>query len=204
MSDTRRNILEKALILFIKKGYGAASLAEICKAARVTKGALYHYFRSKEVLYEACLQSFFERTSMPAWVTEEYPTPRKLVIRVFQEVDASCEWIRSVTRIRSDNAILYFNQFLYEATRRYPEYQRRIDRYDEEIYRRLEERFRAWQRDGLVRPNLDPRLLAVELYALQQQLIYLRFVNPWIKSDDGILAGLAEQFWKEIGGEHVL
>lgn len=204
MTDTRRIILEKALIQFIKKGYGGASLAEICKTARITKGALYHYFSSKEVLYEECLQSFFERTSLPAWVTDDYPTPRELVIRVFQEVDASCEWIRSVTRIRSDNAILYFNQFLYEATRRYPEYQRRIDGYDEEIYRRLEGRFRDWQRQGSVRSNLDARLLAVELYALQQQLIYLRFVNPWIKRDEGILRGLAEQFWKEIGGENVL
>lgn len=201
--DTKRIIVEKALSLFFRKGYEACSLSEICKATRLTKGAVYHYFANKEWLYRAAVDEFFSKTSLPAWIMVKQDSLYGLVQQAFQAVDASCEWIRKVTGIKSDNAILYFNEFLYEATRRYPEYQRRIDGYDEEIYRILEERFRAGQVSGLVQQNLNPRLLAIELYALQQQMIYLRFVNPSLKNDPSILSDLARHFYEKIEVKHV-
>ncbi len=201
--DTKRMIIEKALYLFFRKGYEGCSLTEICKSTKLTKGAVYHYFENKEALYRAAVEDLFSKTSLPAWIVMEHKTLYDLVQRVFEAVDESCEWIRKVTGIKSDNAILHFNEFLYEATRRYPEYQRRIDGYDEEIYRILEKHFRAGQELGLLQANLDPRLLAIELYALQQQMIYLRFVNPTLKKDPSILRDLARHFYEKIEVKHV-
>ncbi len=48
---TRRAILKAATKLFETKGYSATTTAEIGKAAKVTKGALFHHFSSKEKLF---------------------------------------------------------------------------------------------------------------------------------------------------------
>ncbi|MQA93940.1 MAG: TetR family transcriptional regulator [Streptosporangiales bacterium] len=43
-------IMEAAVDLFAEKGFDATSVAEIVERAAVTKGALYHYFASKDDL----------------------------------------------------------------------------------------------------------------------------------------------------------
>jgi AcrR family transcriptional regulator len=48
-----RGILDAALRLFAERGFDGTSVQEIVAAAEVTKGALYHYFDSKDdLLYE--------------------------------------------------------------------------------------------------------------------------------------------------------
>lgn len=45
-----KEILEAALTVFAERGYHDARLEEIAEAAGVTKGAIYHYFATKEEL----------------------------------------------------------------------------------------------------------------------------------------------------------
>ncbi|WP_035841458.1 ScbR family autoregulator-binding transcription factor [Kitasatospora azatica] len=52
---TRRRILEAAAAVFEQQGYQAATIAEILKAAEVTKGALYFHFESKDDLVRCIL-----------------------------------------------------------------------------------------------------------------------------------------------------
>ncbi|GIP17442.1 TetR family transcriptional regulator [Paenibacillus montaniterrae] len=48
--ETKQMIMEQAGQLFMEKGYNAVSVNDICKAASVSKGSLYHHFQSKEQL----------------------------------------------------------------------------------------------------------------------------------------------------------
>ncbi|XRQ13697.1 TetR/AcrR family transcriptional regulator [Actinomadura welshii] len=52
-SAVERRILDAALRLFAERGFDGTSVQGIVEAAEVTKGALYHYFDSKDdLLYE--------------------------------------------------------------------------------------------------------------------------------------------------------
>lgn len=51
---TRAGLIESALALFTETGFAATSLDDVTRAARVTKGALYHHFPGgKLMLFEA-------------------------------------------------------------------------------------------------------------------------------------------------------
>lgn len=52
---TRRALLDSAEALFAERGYRQTSLDEIAAAARVTKGAIYHHFSGKNVLFETII-----------------------------------------------------------------------------------------------------------------------------------------------------
>jgi AcrR family transcriptional regulator len=52
-SAKRRQILDGARAIFLSRGFDAASMGEIARAAGVSKGTLYVYFESKEELFEA-------------------------------------------------------------------------------------------------------------------------------------------------------
>lgn len=56
----RKEIIEKALELFVKHGYGGLGMREVAKHLGISKSALYHYFPSKEALFEGITQAVVE------------------------------------------------------------------------------------------------------------------------------------------------
>lgn len=55
----RQLILDKSLELFSQKGFAQTSIVDIAKESNISKGLLYHYFLSKEQLFEEILVSSF-------------------------------------------------------------------------------------------------------------------------------------------------
>jgi len=58
--QTRARILAAAVSHFSEEGLAGARMEQIAEAAEVTKALLYYYFRSKEELYSAALESVAE------------------------------------------------------------------------------------------------------------------------------------------------
>lgn len=58
--ETTERILTTSLSLFCEKGYYATSIEEIAKQAQISKGLLYHYFKSKEELLSALVDHRIE------------------------------------------------------------------------------------------------------------------------------------------------
>jgi len=54
--STRRALLDSAAAAFVERGYAEASLDEIARSARLTKGALYHHFSGKQDLFRAVFE----------------------------------------------------------------------------------------------------------------------------------------------------
>jgi len=52
---TRAALLDDATALFAERGYAGTSLEDVASASRVTRGAVYHHFASKQALFEAVL-----------------------------------------------------------------------------------------------------------------------------------------------------
>ena len=59
-SPAREKLLERAQELMLAKGFVATTVDEICKAAGLTKGSFFHYFRNKEELGKATLDRFVQ------------------------------------------------------------------------------------------------------------------------------------------------
>jgi AcrR family transcriptional regulator len=55
--STRDQLIAVATRLFGERGYDGASIEAVLRESRVSRGALYHHFDSKESLFEAVLES---------------------------------------------------------------------------------------------------------------------------------------------------
>jgi AcrR family transcriptional regulator len=56
--ERRSQILHSAMELFLEKGYHKTTMKEIMAATGLSKGAIYHYFSSKEEIFVAIIQNF--------------------------------------------------------------------------------------------------------------------------------------------------
>jgi TetR/AcrR family transcriptional regulator, transcriptional repressor for nem operon len=57
-TDTKEKLVQVAIKLLIEKGYAATSVDSICEAAGVTKGAFFHYFKSKDAITEEAVRHY--------------------------------------------------------------------------------------------------------------------------------------------------
>src|SRR6185369_10282804 len=65
---TKQQLVEVATGLFAEHGYGGTSIEAVLAASGVSRGALYHHFSSKEVLFEAVLEAV--ETSITARIVD--------------------------------------------------------------------------------------------------------------------------------------
>lgn len=71
--QTKRRIMDAALVEFSTQGYAAGSTNTICASQDISKGIIYHYFETKDGLFLACVNECFQRLTeyirdnMPDW-----------------------------------------------------------------------------------------------------------------------------------------
>ncbi len=69
----RQLILEKGLNLFVEKGYSATKISDIAEAADMSVGLMFHYFESKEKLYEELVMFGLQGTQSAMRFDAEHP-----------------------------------------------------------------------------------------------------------------------------------
>ena len=62
-SERRKEILEAALTIFVKKGYSDARMEDIVHEIGLSKGAIYHHFHSKRDLFIALIEHWMDQFS---------------------------------------------------------------------------------------------------------------------------------------------
>jgi AcrR family transcriptional regulator len=154
---TRRRILQAAIRLFAHHGFHAVSVDQIVGKARVNKRMVYHYFGSKDALFEAALSEVYKRIEeIEFHAIERGRSPREKLSRLlesyFEFLDDEPEFTRLLQwenlekgrHLTKENHLLSKNPFL--------------------------ERFRAIVEDGVAsgefRRDLDVRHLMIHFIGL--------------------------------------
>ncbi|MDP3071902.1 MAG: TetR/AcrR family transcriptional regulator [Opitutaceae bacterium] len=96
---TRRRILQAAIKLFATHGFHAVSVDEIVGRAEVNKRMVYHYFGSKDALFEAALAEVYRRIEAVEFgAVEQGRSPREKLARLLESyfafLDAEPEFTR--------------------------------------------------------------------------------------------------------------
>jgi len=122
---TRRRILQAAIRLFAKHGFHAVSVDQIVGQARVNKRMVYHYFGSKDALFEAALSEVYKRIEETEFhAVERGRSPREKLSRLlesyFEFLDEEPEFTRLLQwenlekgrHLTKENHLLTKNPFL--------------------------------------------------------------------------------------------
>ena len=73
----KAELVEQAVVIFQEHGYKGLGMRQIAQELGMSKSALYHYFSSKESLFEACTKFVTQRGDSPG---EELGSPLEGVV----------------------------------------------------------------------------------------------------------------------------
>jgi AcrR family transcriptional regulator len=89
VDERRRQLLEAGARVFTERSYDDASMAEVARAAGISKGLLYHYFPSKRDLFVATLEAAAAELQEITEPDPSLPVAEQLV----SALDAYLGWI---------------------------------------------------------------------------------------------------------------
>lgn len=163
----REHILDAAERCFARSGFHRTTMQDICKEAKVSPGALYLYFASKEELI--------------AGISER---DRSHLAEQLTELASADDLLAALRRIAEHYAIeeprhkrVLCMEIAAESTRNdaVGEIFRSVDRY---VIDSFEQLFTQAREAGKIDPAIDPRLLAQMIVLIGDGLFWRRAIDP--------------------------
>ena len=170
---TRSKLLKTALSVFSAKGYAAATLDDVAKAAKVTRGAIYWHFKSKADLYNTLIQELSARgTTVVQQALAEGGTLIEMLRRIF---------VRQCALIEDDKEARAVMELALFKTGLDPELQAgRKKQIDEgnALIAGIAGAMQAGVMQGLVRNDMDPADMARAFIAFENGAIQQWLASP--------------------------
>ncbi|MFC5324214.1 TetR/AcrR family transcriptional regulator [Bradyrhizobium oligotrophicum] len=164
----RGEILQAALSCFVRNGFHGASTTDICAAAKISPGHLYHYFPSKEAMIEALMQRGLSRAA----------SQLEAILASPDVIEALLNEIEN-TSIHRPEAQVLSTEGLAEACRN-PDFARLVHEHARAMRAMLVEFLTRAQRRGDIDPGLDPEATANILLAIVDGARALPIRNPGV------------------------
>lgn len=184
--DTREKILETATRLFSAQGYGNTSLAQVAKEAEVSKALIFWHFENKDTLFRAVVQ----RTLEPYFINvlDELAElgPVEQIGRLIDEYYAFVS--------RHLDSVRFVLSLILRDEHRPADVIAHMDQLQRLYGRLLADAIERGQREGTVRPDVDPTLHARLLMSALYGVLVQRFLGSEPVPAPALLAHLKETF----------
>ncbi len=177
----REHILDAAEVCFAKAGFHRTTMQDICRAAEVSPGALYVYFRSKEDLIAGIADRDRQKLAGQLAALAEAPDLLAALSGLGEHYTVEEPQHKRVLCV----------EIGVESTRnaQVGESFRSVDRFCKDSFIKLFERARA---EGRIAPAVDVRTLATVLCVIGDGMFWRRAVDPGFdaKAIMPVLSGL--------------
>ncbi len=150
-TQRRSQIIDAALSVFARKGYHAASISDIVRAARMARGTFYLYFPSKRELFAALLDILMadlERGITRVDLSPDAPPP-------LVQLEQNVRWLLSLSQARPEMLQI----LLWEAIGLDKDLDRKLDSFHRRMFALTQESIELGIEMGLVR-RCDTRVAA--------------------------------------------
>ncbi len=156
--DVRELILEQSAKMFAEKDYVRVRLLDIAKAAGVSRGPLYYYFKNKEELFTETVKYLIEEQK-----------------KGYEKVLSKNAPIRDILREEYLQCLSYNNSLL-QTMKNQPELKEIEDyqKFSHWLYNRKKEVFTRAKEHGELKENSDPNQLVTFLYIFYSGVIEIK------------------------------
>lgn len=157
MNPSKKKILEKSFALFLTKSYDSVSMREIQDAAGVSRGAIYHHFKSKEEIYEQIVNDYLLPifSSYSLITDEEKKTLQSAVYAFVKYRQNHMNLLKEITPANSKLTDFYFLKFIFQSTEHNKDFKEQVSLLYEKEYFGWRNIIQAAMRTGEIKSDID-------------------------------------------------
>ena len=179
MKETKEKIIRQALKYFIVNDYQSASLNSIAKSIGITKGGIYHYFESKDDLFNECILFFFEtmNTIMSEMVNETVEEDVEKFVMSFFLLDELFDVIAERLEIDLLKDYLNYAYLIFQGMKKFPNLKEIVGEIYNNTRKMIQEQLESFQEKGLINKNLDCEICAIQILTQSEGLMLVTTVD---------------------------
>ena len=119
--ERKEQITEAATKVFAEQGFDKARMDDIAAEAKLSKGALYLYFKSKDAIIKHLLESLFERefADLSSLIDDPRPASEKLMLFAEKFIGDMHKWSRLIPIMYEFLGRLFRQSIVQEAFKKY-------------------------------------------------------------------------------------
>lgn len=165
MEEKKKEIIERTLDIFSKRGVRAITMGEICSVQRISKKTLYKYFNDKNDLVNVCMEYEIERN---------HDQVNSISQKGLNAIDESFEMSQHVIdQISEINDSLF-----WELENYYPDaYNLFLNHQNECVRVSIEENIKKGMHEGLYRSDLNLDIVVSIYLTILYNLISAKMLN---------------------------
>ena len=171
MTELREEIVKKAFLQFLNRGYKACSLKTLEQATGLTKGAFYYYyFKDKKEILEAGMERYFSVMKEESEEDVERVTSlREYIDLVIKNKEASADASQRIFGCFILE-VLFF-QLVLEVAPIFPDFRERIYTISKKRLANWEHIILRAKQSGEIRETLDTSVLARNLMSVSSSML---------------------------------
>lgn len=137
MNESKEHILTSSLQLFLQKGFKDVTMKDIVEKTGLSKGAFYHYFSSKEQVFEEVIRFFFNDFFVEDFNEYSHNSLEQFIHDAVESLDRKLKSAKIVLQDKDHafNANHYF--LLFDALKLLPDFK-------QELLKRQKSELKAW------------------------------------------------------------
>jgi len=192
--NTKELILQNSFVLFLEKGYKEVSLNEIVKTCNISKGALYHHYKSKDDLYVKVLDRFFFSYFKKQDVDYSDST---IQYKTKYFIDTFIHPYKEVAVVLQEKQVSAYFRFLFQAVNNFPEIRKRVNKHfytkGYYIYQIIE----IAKKNNEVKQSIDSKTIARQILSTIIGVLILEGIND-VKNIEIRFTEIIEEYHKLI------
>ncbi len=182
MMQTKNTIMDTSFTLFVDKGFTDVSINDILQHAKITKGAFYHHFKSKDELIvsvaEKYIFTFFDNM-LEQLRTCQICVKEKLIL--FFEMFSNREAIIHEVCKNNDLQFKHFYFLLMEGQKKYDFISDYRCRFYAQIKEFLVELLEQGKTSCKLKTNFDSHAIALQILASIEGAFFLQLVDEQVE-----------------------
>jgi AcrR family transcriptional regulator len=126
MKDAREHILTTSLMLFLQKNFKEVTMKEIVEHTGLSKGAFYHYFSSKEQVFEEVMDHFFAANMKQSFDTYSYDSLKAFCQDYIKDAISKIRAFKSMRSDKEDGFTANHYFLIFDAMKMLPSYKQKL------------------------------------------------------------------------------
>lgn len=155
MNPSKKKILENAFNLFLTESYSSVSMQNIQNTSGLSRGAIYHHFKSKEEIFEEVVNQYL----MPAFssyslIQENDKT--SLQNMIYASIKCRQSHINLLKEAASFKLVdFYFFKFIFQASEHCKDFTEQVNTLSEKEFNGWRNAIQSAMRTGEIRSDID-------------------------------------------------